>query len=126
MDFLTDNNQKGLGRMSKRVDIEEMIGQENPTWTGIDMASKPDYTPTPDDISKKAYIRALNKLYSTGTDKSNMISAMIWLSDIRTRHDFNPIWDAWVPEGSAPVRACVEARLAEPSDLVEIQVTAYK
>lgn len=65
-------------------------------------------------------------LAEAGTDKSYMISAMIWLSDIRTRHDFNPIWDAWVPEGSAPVRACVEARLAEPSDLVEIQVTAYK
>ena len=65
-------------------------------------------------------------LAEAGTDKSNMISAMIWLSDIRTRHDFNPIWDAWVPEGSAPVRACVEARLAEPSDLVEIQVTAFK
>jgi len=31
-----------------------------------------------------------------------------------------------IPEGSAPVRACVEARLAEPSDLVEIQITAYK
>lgn len=65
-------------------------------------------------------------LAEAGTDKSNMISAMIWLSDIRTRHDFNPIWDAWVPEGHAPVRACVEARLAESSDLVEIQVTAYK
>lgn len=65
-------------------------------------------------------------LTEVGTDKTKMISAMIWLSDIRTRHDFNPIWDAWMPADCAPVRACVEARLAEASDLVEIQVTAYK
>lgn len=61
-----------------------------------------------------------------GSDRSRIVSAMIWLSDIRNRHAFNAIWDDWVPEGAAPVRACVEARLAEPSDLVEIQITAVR
>ena len=65
-------------------------------------------------------------LAEAGTDKTRLVSAMIWLSDIRNRHVVNRIWDAWVPEGQAPARACVEARLAEPSDLIEIQVTAIR
>jgi enamine deaminase RidA (YjgF/YER057c/UK114 family) len=65
-------------------------------------------------------------LEEAGSDRTKIVSAMIWLADIRTRHRFNEIWDAWVPEGAAPARACVEARLAEPSDLVEIQITAVK
>ena len=65
-------------------------------------------------------------LAEAGSDRTRIVSAMIWLSDIRNRHVFNPIWDAWVPEGAAPARACVEARLAEASDLVEIQIVAVK
>ncbi|WP_421725240.1 RidA family protein [Bauldia sp.] len=65
-------------------------------------------------------------LAEAGTDRSNIVSAMIWLSDIRNRHAVNAIWDDWVPDGEAPARACVEARLAEPTDLVEIQVIAAK
>lgn len=65
-------------------------------------------------------------LAEAGSDRTRIVSAMIWLSDIRNRHKVNEIWDAWVPEGAAPARACVEARLAEPSDLVEIQIVAVK
>jgi len=65
-------------------------------------------------------------LAEAGSDRSRIVSAMVWLADIRTRHAFNAIWDAWVPEGCAPARACVEARLAEPSDLVEIQIVAVR
>lgn len=65
-------------------------------------------------------------LAEAGADRSHVVSAMIWLADIRTRHAVNAIWDAWVPEGAAPARACVEARLAEPTDLVEIQIVAAK
>jgi enamine deaminase RidA (YjgF/YER057c/UK114 family) len=36
----------------------------------------------------------------------------------------NEVWDAWVPEGHAPARACVEARMARPELLVEISVVA--
>lgn len=65
-------------------------------------------------------------LAEAGAGRENIVSAMIWLADIRTRHQVNSIWDAWIPEGAAPARACVEARLAEPTDLVEIQITAAK
>jgi enamine deaminase RidA (YjgF/YER057c/UK114 family) len=38
----------------------------------------------------------------------------------------NDVWDAWVAPGSAPARACVEAKLAHPSLKVEIQICAVK
>jgi enamine deaminase RidA (YjgF/YER057c/UK114 family) len=38
----------------------------------------------------------------------------------------NEVWDAWIPEGTAPVRACVEARLANPGYRVEMVVTAAR
>lgn len=65
-------------------------------------------------------------LAEAGSDRGRIVSAMIWLSDIRNRHAVNALWDAWVPEGAAPARACVEARLAEPTDLVEIQIVAVR
>lgn len=65
-------------------------------------------------------------LAEAGANRTNIVSAMIWLADIRMRHAVNAIWDDWVPEGAAPARACVEARLAEPTDLVEIQIVAAK
>lgn len=65
-------------------------------------------------------------LAEAGASRADIVSAMIWLADIRTRHTVNAIWDAWVPEGAAPARACVEARLAEPTDLVEVQIIAAK
>lgn len=65
-------------------------------------------------------------LTEAGSERAKIVSAMIWLSDIRNRHAVNAIWDTWVPEGAAPARACVEASLAEPSDLVEIQIVAVK
>ena len=36
----------------------------------------------------------------------------------------NEIWDGWIDRANMPVRATVEARLADPALLVEIQVTA--
>jgi enamine deaminase RidA (YjgF/YER057c/UK114 family) len=65
-------------------------------------------------------------LAKAGTDKTKLIKATIWLSDIRTVEEMNKVWDAWVPAGHAPVRACVEALLQGPEKKVEIQVTAAR
>ena len=62
-------------------------------------------------------------LKEAGTDKSKLLQATIWLQDIRTVDDMNKVWDAWVPQGCAPARACIEARLQSPAKMVEIQVT---
>jgi enamine deaminase RidA (YjgF/YER057c/UK114 family) len=63
-------------------------------------------------------------LKKAGTDKTRILTANIWLSDIGTFAEMNEIWDAWVVPGRTPARATVEARLAAPEYKVEIMVTA--
>lgn len=65
-------------------------------------------------------------LKEAGTDKTKLLSATIWLSDMRGFADMNEVWDAWVPAGCAPARATVEAKLATPQFTVEIGVIAAK
>jgi enamine deaminase RidA (YjgF/YER057c/UK114 family) len=65
-------------------------------------------------------------LAKAGTDKSKLLKATIWLSDIRTVDEMNKVWDAWAPAGHAPARACIEALLQGPEKKIEIQVTAAR
>lgn len=63
-------------------------------------------------------------LAQLGTDKSRLLSAQVFLSNIGHFEAMNKAWDAWVSPGNPPARATVEARLASPDILVEIVVTA--
>ena len=63
-------------------------------------------------------------LAKAGSQKSNILSATIYLRDIKDFAAMNTVWDAWVPQGHTPARACVEARLAAPDILVEISIIA--
>ena len=65
-------------------------------------------------------------LETHGTDKTRLLQAQIWLKDIRDRDAMNSVWSAWLPEGGAPARACVQANMADPRHLVEIMVTTCK
>ncbi len=65
-------------------------------------------------------------LAEAGTDKSKLLSANIWLTDIGTWSQMNEVWDAWVSPGNAPARATVEAKLARPGWKVEIMVQAAR
>ena len=63
-------------------------------------------------------------LSEAGSDRNRLLSAQIWLASMGHFAQMNEIWDAWVPEGVAPARACIEARLASPDLLVEIGIVA--
>ena len=65
-------------------------------------------------------------LAEAGTSKEEVFKATIWLRDIASFAEMNSVWDKWVVDGKTPVRATVEARLAAPDVLVEIQVEAAK
>src|SRR5678815_5591814 len=65
-------------------------------------------------------------LKEAGTDKSKILSANIWLTDIGTWSQMNEVWDAWVSPGNTPARATVEAKLANPALKVEIMVQAAR
>lgn len=63
-------------------------------------------------------------LVRAGSDKSKLLKVNIWLTDIATIGEMNAVWDAWVIAGQTPVRATVEARLADPDWKLEIMVEA--
>ena len=87
---------------------------------------------TPKDLTKdirgqtKEVLAEIDRLLKVcGTDKTKLVAATIWVSDIRFRDGMNEEWIPWVGS-NLPVRACIEAKLADPKMLVEIQVTATK
>jgi len=61
-----------------------------------------------------------------GSDKSKVLTATIWVSDIRNRPLMNEAWNAWTEGKNLPARACIESKMADPKCLVEIQVVAAK
>jgi enamine deaminase RidA (YjgF/YER057c/UK114 family) len=87
---------------------------------------------TPDKMLGKSVVEQTQDVLSqidavlkqAGTDKTNIIKANIWLTDMSTFAQMNSVWDAWVVPGQTPARATVEAKLAAPGIDVEIMVEA--
>jgi enamine deaminase RidA (YjgF/YER057c/UK114 family) len=85
----------------------------------------------PDDLSldirgQTAQVLAIVDLLlaEAGSDKSRILMAQIFLSDITDIAAMNEVWDAWVPTGHTPPRATVQAAMAMQSYKIEIVVTA--
>ena len=88
---------------------------------------------TADDQSKDAkgqteqILASIDRLLAAcGSNKSKILTATIWVSDIRNRANMNEAWTAWTEGKNLPARACVEAKMADPRCLVEIMVVAAK
>lgn len=64
-------------------------------------------------------------LAEAGTDKSRILSAMVYLADMTQKEEMNRAWDEWADVENPPMRACVGADLAGAS-LIEIVFTAAK
>lgn len=63
-------------------------------------------------------------LKQAGSSREHILQATIWVADMADFAQMNAVWDAWVPEGHAPARACGEAKLARSELKVEVIVTA--
>jgi len=63
-------------------------------------------------------------LVQAGSDKFRLLVVTIYMSNMDDYAAMNEIWDAWLPEGCAPTRACIQARLANPGFRIEMAVTA--
>ena len=63
-------------------------------------------------------------LAEAGSSPEQLLQVIVWLADMNDFEEMNAVWDAWVPAGHAPARACGEARLARPELKVEMIVTA--
>jgi enamine deaminase RidA (YjgF/YER057c/UK114 family) len=77
------------------------------------------------EAQTREILASIDKLLAeAGSDKTKILSALIFVSDMRLCPAMNKAWDAWVPAGNTPARATVEAKLATPQHLVEIKVIA--
>ena len=75
----------------------------------------------------KDILRQIDALLAeAGTNKSKLLSANIWITDMANFAEMNTVWDDWVSPGSTPARATVEAKLAAPDYKLEIMVVAAK
>ena len=63
-------------------------------------------------------------LTQAGSDREHILSATVYIKDMKYFAEMNEVWDAWVIEGFSPARACVEASLARSELLVEVSVIA--
>lgn len=76
------------------------------------------------DQTREVLAQVDRLLAEAGTDKTRILSAQIWLTDMADFAEMNAVWDAWVPQGHAPARATGEAKLATPDYKVEVIVVA--
>jgi enamine deaminase RidA (YjgF/YER057c/UK114 family) len=78
------------------------------------------------DQTKDILAKIDKLLAASGSDKSRLLQAVIWLADMKDFAEMNAVWDAWVDPANPPARACGEAKLATPEYTVEIIVVAAK
>lgn len=63
-------------------------------------------------------------LAAAGTDKTKLLKASIWLTDISKIKEFNAAWAEWLDGCEPPARAAVEAPLVSAGCDVEVALIA--
>ena len=90
------------------------------------VAVAPDpVSPSMYEQSVKALARIDESLAQCGSDKSRILSAIVYIADMKLKNEMNRAWDEWVDRKNPPMRACLGVDL-EPPHIVEIVVTAAK
>ncbi|WJD65161.1 RidA family protein [Pseudomonas kurunegalensis] len=83
---------------------------------------------TPGGSAKTQTIEIIDKieklLAQVGSDKTKILSAILWLDDLRHFDEVNEVWDSWLSKAHAPARSTGQARMTQPGMLVEIIITA--
>ncbi len=114
-----------IERMQKGARMSQIVMHGDVVYLAGQVALEaPDQSATAQTQDILARIDTL--LAEAGTDKSQLLSATIWLTDIRYYNEMNTVWDAWIDPAHPPARACVESKLATPKYDVEIMVTAAR
>jgi enamine deaminase RidA (YjgF/YER057c/UK114 family) len=74
--------------------------------------------------TREVLARVDERLALAGSDKSRILIAQVWISDMRHFAEMNSVWDEWVDQGSPPARACAACDLGHPDLKVEMIITA--
>ena len=81
----------------------------------------------PVDTQTRQVLAKIDQLLAqSGSSKSKLLSAEIWLTDMRDFDSMNGVWDGWVDPQATPARATCQALLAHPDIRVEITVVAAR
>ena len=92
----------------------------------LTVAVAPDpVSPSMYEQSAKALARIDESFALCGSDKSKILSAIVYIADMKRKGEMNRAWDEWVDKTNPPMRACIGVEL-EPPHIVEIVVTAAK
>jgi enamine deaminase RidA (YjgF/YER057c/UK114 family) len=112
----------------KRIEVGKRLSQAVVHGNTVYLAGQVADDPAADAKGQTQQIlgRVDRLLAEAGSDKTKLLSATIWITDMRYFADMNAVWDAWVPEGKAPARATVEAKLAGTAYKVEIAIVAAR
>jgi len=113
-----------IERMDKSARMSQVVVHGETVYLAGQVADDPKADVKGQTQSVLDKIDAL--LAKGGTSKSQVLSAVIYLSDMRLFAAMNEVWDAWVDPANPPARACVGAPLARPDFLVEIMVVAAR
>ena len=86
----------------------------------------------PDPVTASMYeqsVKALERIDESlalcGSDKSKILTAIVYIADMKRKGEMNRAWDEWVDTKNPPMRACIGVDLEQPH-IVEIVVTAAK
>src|SRR3954470_15770856 len=72
------------------------------------VAVAPDpVTPSMYEQTVKALARIDESLAQCGSDKSRILSAIVYITEIDRKGEMNRAWDEWVDKSNAPMRACI-------------------
>ena len=76
-------------------------------------------------IQTAQVLRRVDELLNlAGTDKTHLLSAQVWIADMRLFEDHNSVWNEWVDPANPPARACLTTEFWRPGMLVEVMVVA--
>jgi len=85
----------------------------------------------PDDTTKditaqtEQVLAKIDRLLAqVGSDRTKILSAQIFLPDMKDFAGMNVAWEKWVVPGQTPARATIEAKLANAAYKVEIMCIA--
>ena len=111
-----------ISRLDTTARMSKIVIHHDTLYLCGQVADSGDAAIGPQTATMLAKVDAL--LEKAGSGRDQIISATIYLRDMKDFDGMNAVWDAWIPQGHAPARACVEARLARPELLVEVSIVA--
>src|SRR5713226_9367512 len=127
----TEGNIMSIIRHEIRQISEESRGQPIISQAAVhgNVAYFAGITPNPivGDIKTQTaqVLRRVDELLNlAGTDKSQLLSAQVWIADMRLFEDHNSVWNEWVDPANPPARACLTTDFWRPGMLVEVMVVA--